>query len=177
MTGDEQFEVLYRKFYWRIVRYYTRAFRLSEEDAKELAQDAFTRIYEAMDEYRGDAQWAFVETTARNAALNKIRAGKTLKRGVKPIELDDPVVGALNEPWTPAPQIDALRRKELREAIAQLPQAQRLCLRLRFQGFAYDEIARALRISLDAVKSRIRDAKRTLRAKLGDAGALPEDNE
>jgi DNA-directed RNA polymerase specialized sigma24 family protein len=43
--------------------------------------------------------------------------------------------------------------------------------------FTYDEIAKFLRISVDAVKSRLRDAKKFLRARLGDGNALPEDEE
>jgi DNA-directed RNA polymerase specialized sigma24 family protein len=43
------------------------------------------------------------------------------------------------------------------------------------EDFSTEEISRALQISIVAVKSRIRDAKRTLRERLGDKGALPED--
>jgi len=55
---------------------------------------------------------------------------------------------------------DALRRKKLHDAIAALPEGQRHAIQLWLDGFQYTEIAHALRVSVDAVKSRLRDAKR-----------------
>ncbi len=179
---DERFKTLYQKYYRRVVRFYVRAFRFAEEDAEELAQEAFLRFYEAMDEYRGDAEWAFFESIARNVAFNKIRWGKTQKRNARTVDIDDPEL-TRNEP--PAPeepdyaerQEAALRRKRLYDAISSLSPAQRECVQLWLDDFKYDEIARALRTSMDAVKSRLRDAKRILRARLGGDAMLPEDEE
>lgn len=180
-SRDERFRSYYQKYFRRIVRFYVRSFRFDEADSEDLAQEAFIRFYEAMDEYRGDAEWAFFEAIARNVAFNRIRSRKTLKRNARTVDLDDPDVRR-NEPGTAAPdyveqQHEALLKKQLRAAIAGLPAGQREAVMLWLEGFKYDEIARALRISMDAVKSRIRDAKRALRARLGDDGVLPEDEE
>ena len=179
---DERFRSYYQKYYWRIVAFYERSFRLSMEDAEELAQDAFVRFYRAMDEYRGDAEWAFFEKIARNVAYNRIRSGKTGKRNMKTVDIDDPDI-ANHEPRAPEGpdyaerQETALQMKRMYDAIAGLPPGQRESVRLWLEGFKYDEIARALRITMDAVKSRIRDAKKLLRERLGDDGALPKDDE
>ena len=176
---DERFRSLYQRHYWRMVRYFMRAFRLSQEDAEELSQEAFLRFYEAMDEYRGDAEWAFFETIAVRVALNRIRSRNTLKRRAMMVDIDDP-----NERFEPAadPEPDYAERQEkavrlrlLHDAIAGLSPAQRQCVQLQLDGFKFHEIARSLRISIDAVKSRLRDARKALRAKLGDDSALPED--
>jgi len=177
---DERFRSLYQKYYRRMVRYYMRAFRLSEEDAEELTQDAFLRFYEAMAEYRGEAEWAFFEVIAQRVALNRIRSRGAAKRKAEVVELDDPEnryePAARPEPDYAEQQEVELRRQALRRAIdEELSQAQRQCVQLWLEGYKYDEIARILRITVDAVKSRLRDAKRLLRARLGDAGALPED--
>jgi len=177
---NDRFKLLYQKYYWRIVRFYVRAFRFSEEDGEELAQEAFIRFYEAMDEYRGDAEWAFFETIARNVAYNRIRGQKTKKRSVRTVDIDDPEVGRHEPPTLAGPDYAereeaASRRKRVYDAIAELPPGQRECLQLWLDDFKYDEIATALRISMDAVKSRLRDAKKLLRARLGDEGTLPED--
>jgi RNA polymerase sigma-70 factor (ECF subfamily) len=176
---DERFRSLYQKHYRRLVRYFMRAFRLSEEDAEELAQEAFLRFYEAMDEYRGDAEWAFFETIAMRLALNRIRSKNTLKRRAITVDIDDPDV---REQPVADPGPDYVERQEtadrlrrLHEAIAELSPGQRQCVQSQLDGFKFHEIARSLRISIDAVKSRLRDARKTLRAKLGDDGALPED--
>ena len=104
-----------------------------------------------------------------------------MKRGaVRPIDLDDPVVKR-NEPAAPAEadyaerQHQEMRLKRMRDAIAQLPPGQRQCIQLQLEDRKYDEIAAILRITVDAVKARLRDARRTLRERLGAEGALPED--
>src|SRR5689334_16009875 len=162
MSNDERFKSLYQKYYRRLVRFYVQAFRFSEEDAEELAQDAFVRFYEALDEYRGDAEWGFFETIARNVAYNKIRAGKTAKRSAHLVDLDAPDFrhdpAAPQGPDYAERQHEALIKKQLRETIDQLPPGQRECLQLWLDGFKYDEIAKFLRVSVDAVKSRLRDA-------------------
>lgn len=176
---DERFQVLYQRYYWRMVRYYVRAFRVSEEDAEDLAQEAFLRFHRSMKDYRGEAEWAFFETIGRNVALNHVRAGRTIKRNGVTVDIDDAdAIG--REPAIAAPDYaereqQALRRKLLHQAIAELPPAQRQCMQLWLDGFQYDEIAKALRTTIDAVKSRLRDAKKHLRARLGPDAALPED--
>ena len=178
---NELFRRLYEKHYRRVIRFYVVVFRLSVQDAEELAQEAFLKFYDAMEEYRGEAEWAFLETTARNLGLNRIRSLTTMKRGaVRPIDLDDPVVKR-NEPAAPAEadyaerQHQEMRLKRMRDAIAQLPPGQRQCIQLQLEDRKYDEIAAILRITVDAVKARLRDARRTLRERLGAEGALPED--
>ncbi len=179
---DERFRSLYQKYYRRVVRFFLVSFHVAEHDAEDLAQEAFTRFYEAMDEYRGDAEWAFFETIARNVAYNRIRATKTQKRNALTVDIDDPEV-TNNQP--PAPETPdyaereaaALRRKQLYDAIDELSPLQRECMLLWLDDFKYDAIAAALRISMDAVKSRLRDAKKILRARLGDDGTLPEDEQ
>jgi RNA polymerase sigma-70 factor, ECF subfamily len=179
MSKYERFKSLYQKYYWRVVRFYVQSFRLSQEDAEDLAQEAFLRFYEAMDEYRGDAEWAFFETIARNVAYNKIRSQKTAKRGAKTVSIDDPDLkhdpAAPDEPDYAERQHDALRKQRLRDAITALTPGQRECVQLRLDDFTYEEIAKILRISVDAVKSRLRDAKKILRERLGDGDDLPED--
>jgi RNA polymerase sigma-70 factor, ECF subfamily len=175
----ELFNTLYGKYYRRMVRMYVYAFRLSEEDAEELAQDAFLRFYDAMDEYRGEAEWAFLEIIARRVAFNRIRGLTTAKRGAKTVGIDDPK--EFTEPAAPAEpdyaerQLEAIRRKQLHEAIGTLSAGQKQCVYLLLDGFKYEEIARTLRITLDAVRSRLRDARRELRSRLGVT--LPEVEE
>jgi RNA polymerase sigma factor (sigma-70 family) len=174
---DERFKSLYQRYYHRIVRFYVRAFRVSEEDAQELTQDAFVRLYEAMDEYRGDAEWAYLEQIARRVGYNRIRAHATGKRNADTVAIDDPNFN--HEP--PAPegpdlaerQQTEIRTRQLHDAIAQLPAGQRQCILLWLKDYSYEEIATALRITDDAVKSRIRDARKLLGKRLGTT--FPED--
>jgi len=163
-----------------MLRFFRQVFRVSEADAQELTQDSFVRFYKAMDEYRGQAEWALLETIARNVGYNKVRAVNTIKRGsVRPESLDDgesfhdAIDKTQKHPIDTMIETESLQR--LREAMTELPSGQRQCLELWLEDLSSEEISRALRISIVAVKSRIRDAKRTLREQLGDEGALPED--
>jgi RNA polymerase sigma factor (sigma-70 family) len=179
-NGNDRFESLYTRYYARMLRFFRQVFRVSEADAQDLTQDSFVRFYRAMDEYRGQAEWALLETIARNVGYNKVRAVNTIKRGsVRPESLDDgeSVHDAIDK--TQRHPIDTMieteRLRRLREAMTELPSGQRQCLQLWLEDFSSEEISRTLRISIVAVKSRIRDAKRTLRERLGEEGALPED--
>ncbi len=59
-------------------------------------------------------------------------------------------------------EAEARRRTELHDAIAALSDGQRHAMQLWLDGFHYTEIANALGVSVDAVKSRLGDAKRHL---------------
>ncbi|HEX7828270.1 MAG TPA: RNA polymerase sigma factor [Thermoanaerobaculia bacterium] len=176
--GDDLFRSLYKRYYQRMRRFFRSVFKVSEEDAEELTQDAFVRFFKAIREYRGDAEWAFLEAIARNVGYNHIRSLSTQRRGsVRPVSLDDPAAGFQAPRALVTDPIDSMiegeRRQRLREAITKLPKGQREALQWWLDGLSYEEIARLLRSSVDAVKSRIRDGKRLLRERLGVAD--PED--
>lgn len=176
--SDDGFEKIYRAYYGRVWRYY-RSCRASDDEAHDLAQDAFKRFYEHKDQVRGDDAWPFLQSVARTVLLNKLRDQKAGKRSGKTVEIDDPEVGELSAPEGPdyaERQEQEMRRRGLHAAIKELPEGQQQCLGLWLGGFKLEEIAKLLGISLDAVKSRLRDARRQLRARLG-ADALPEDEQ
>ena len=179
---SERFDSMYERYRRSIVLFFMRAFHVGEEDAKDLTQETFTRFFQALDEYRGDAKWAYLETVARRVGINHVRSLNTAMRNARTVDIDDPG-NFTSEPAAPEGpdyaerQHQELRLQALRDAIASLPAGQRQCVQLYLKGMKYHEIAKALRISLDAVRSRIRDAKRLLREKLGANGALPEDDE
>lgn len=176
---DELFEKMYRKYYARMYRYFRRC-GVADDEAHDLAQDAFKRVYESMQRYRGDAEWAFLETVALNVLRNWVRARKTQKRNARLVDIDDRDE-VPDEPMAP-PERDyaeqeeqARNRARLHHAIKELSEGQRQALTLWLHGLPYAEIAKALRTTVDAVKSRLRDAKKILSAQLG--GGLPEEEE
>lgn len=167
---DARFADLHNQYYPRLLRFYVRTFRVTENEAAELAQQAFVRLYATLDQYRGEADLALLETIARNVGFNRVRALKSASRKTvvdiadaraKREAREHAVIGNEN-------QSDALRRKQLYDAIAELPQGQRQAVQLWMDGFAYAEISAAISISMDAVKSRLRDAKRFLRSRLDE---------
>jgi len=164
---DLRFTAAYSRHYARVVRYYSRALGVAHEDAIDLAQQAFLRFYEALDHYRGEAEWAFLETVVRNVAYNRVRALKSASRSAQVVNIED--ARAKRQAPTQPPvdhasrEAEALRRKQLHDAIAKLPEGQRHAIQLWLDGFHYSDIAHVLGVSIDTVKSRLRDAKRHLR--------------
>jgi RNA polymerase sigma-70 factor (ECF subfamily) len=175
---DDGFERIYRAYYGRVWRFY-RICRVSDDEAHDYAQDAFKRFYERRDQVRGDDAWPFLQAIARSVLLNKIRDQKAAKRRGAMVDIDNPDVPELPAPEEPdyaEREQHRMRSNWLRSAMEDLPRSQRECLGLWLGGFKLEEIAQRLGISLDAVKSRLRDARRQLRARLG-ADALPEDEQ
>ncbi|HUR79322.1 MAG TPA: RNA polymerase sigma factor [Thermoanaerobaculia bacterium] len=173
---DAQFEAIYRQFYGRVYRFFRKS-GVADSEAHDLAQDAFKRLYEHKDRIRGPEPWPFLKTIARTTLLNYVRARHTSKRNAKIVEIDDPETHD-DLPQTPEPdhaqaQQDALRRESLGSAIRTLSEAQQQVLHLQLEGLSYEEIAAALNISVDAVKSRRRDALRLLRERMrGEPGGF-----
>lgn len=180
MIKDERFETIFRTCYARVWRFF-RANRVSDDESHDLAQNTFKRLLEYKDDIRNEDPWPLLQQIARSVLLNHIRDGKTLKRTMKLVDIDDPDFN--EEPAAPeGPDLaereqSAIQKRRLEEEIEKLPEGQRQAIQLRLKGLEYQEIADVLHITLDAVRSRLRDAKRLLRARLGDGNALPEDDE
>lgn len=168
---DGRFDALYRKHYGRVYRYF-RGAGVADDEAQDLAQETFRKIYEKFEQNRGEGDATFVKTTAKNVLLNRVRDRSAQKRSAPLVFLDDPEltfdVAAPAEPDYADRQEAERRQRQVAAAIEDLTPGQRECLKLRMEGLQYNEIAKKLAISEDAVKSRLRDALRFLRAQLGE---------
>jgi len=165
---EARFEAAFKSYYARILQYF-RTNRTDDDEAHDLSQDTFKRFYERMDyQLRNEDLWPFLATIAKTVLLNRVRARQTQQRSATVVEIDDPKL-FLAEPAAPAKpdyadrQAEEAKRERVRKAMASLPPGQRESLRLWIEGFQYNEIAQILGISMDGVKSRLRDAKRFLR--------------
>jgi RNA polymerase sigma-70 factor (ECF subfamily) len=168
---DSRFESLFQRYFKRVVSFLLHL-GFSLDDARDLAQETFLRVYRNMDAYRGEAEWTFLRTAAHNLAKNRFRDDSTLKRKVTKVAIED-----VADPSDPAPPADValvmreetvLFRKRYAIAVAALPEGAKECFLLREQGYSYEEMAAILSIPVNSVKSRLHDAKRKLRAELGE---------
>lgn len=168
---EARFERLYRKYFGRVYRFFHQS-GIADDEAQDLAQQTFMRIYERFASYRGESEWNFIKTTARNVMLNWVRAGKTQKRAADLVQIDDPELAidppAPDEPDYAEREHAELQRKTVARAVADLTHVQREALRLWILGFKYKQIADVLRTTEESVKSRLRDAKKFLRTRLGE---------
>ena len=134
------------RLYWHI-----RSLVCSHEDADDVLQDCFVKIWKALPGFRGDSElftWAW--RIATNEALNflhkqKVRAALSLESLRTTLEnrIDD-------DPWFDG---DALQR-DLAKAIVSLPEKQRLVFQMRYyEDLSYEQISEITGTSVGALKA------------------------
>ncbi len=179
MKRADEFERLYRTYFGRVCKLFVRE-GVPDDVARDLAQDVFMRFYQRMDQFRREAEWTYLRAIARNHLMDYLRMQHASKRGGVTVSLDAaPGLVANVSDLTPDPidQMSSLRRAEqLQAAIEELPKGMRTVVLMFLEGLTYHEIATLARISPDAVKSRLRDARRRLREQLA-TDAREEDEE
>src|SRR5438105_4731314 len=141
------------------------------QEAEDLAQDVFLRLYRNRRRYQPRASFAtWIYHIARNVARNAIRSRRrrpcmSLGHLAYP-EHDEAMMDCLWEPSQEAPS-RPLEREEVanvvRAAIAGLAYRQRTALELQFQDCSYSEIAAELRMTPKAAKSLLYRARLQLR--------------
>jgi len=145
----------------------TYHFTLKREDAEELSQEVFLKIFENLHRYDGSFPLiAWIVSLARNLCIDRYRRLKREKsfRFVQ----DDAVAPMLTSGDDPAAQaIQKERTKMLFAAIAEIPDDLAEILILRdLDGLAYEEIGQALQLPDGTVKSRLFRARAEVAKKI-----------
>ena len=143
------------------------------EEALDVSQDVFLKIYCKMDTFRGDSSLkTWIYSIAVHRAVNRIRWWSRLRRrGTVSLEEhlsrkpEDHSMSLKSGDQSPE---EALICKEESEQITQwlqeLPLPQRVAVILRdIEGLSYEEIAESLKVSLGTVKSRIARGRELLK--------------
>jgi len=147
--------------------------------AEEVTQDVFIKVWEKGETYHpGQGRvGAWLASLARNRSIDIYRSRKVRPEGNL---VGFPVEEALDLPDDANVEaaVEAQdRRRQLHQALAQLPDAQRLALSYAFfKGYSHGEIAEVLKEPLGTIKTRIRLAMQKLRELLGEELSLPEEN-
>ncbi len=143
----------------------------NHEDATEVAQDAFVRIYRGINEFRGECEFTtWLHQIVVNLARNKHRWWKRRARE-KTVPMDDPSALPLAGTTDP-PDVEAAKAEFVETISAkmeELPRRYRAVLVLRnVENMSYDKIAVALDCSVGTVKSRIARARDQLRVMMSE---------
>jgi len=175
-SGDEAaFAEIVSRYKSPITNYLYR-FLNDYEEAVDLAQETFVRVYFALDRYH--TQFAFstyIYRIATNLAISEIRRRKRRRllslTGLYQTEEDrDTEFQPPDE--RPRPDANLLEDEKSRmigRAIAALPEKYRVAVILRdIQGRAYEEIAEIMELGLGTTKSRISRGRGLLKEKLQD---------
>lgn len=157
ISGNRQaFTELYLRFRGRVFSYCLRMLG-SAEEAEDLYQEVFIRVYERSHQFAEDKSlsgWIF--TIAHNLCLNRIRDRK-------PTEGLDDVYGLAS----PEQDFGEDWQARIQWALDQVPAENREpFLLFEYQGLTYLEIADVLKLTIPAVKSRIYRTREQLRTLL-----------
>jgi RNA polymerase sigma-70 factor (ECF subfamily) len=176
-TGDQ------RAFREIVDRHQRRAFAIAlalvrdEQDAREVVQEAFLRVYRGLDSFHGGSSFfTWLYRIVTNLAIDLIR-----KPARRDAELDES--REIDEAHIPllaridgADPLDVVRRREIggriQQALDALPPYHRGVIVMReIEGLSYEEMAQAMNVSKGTIMSRLFHARQKLQRALADCYA------
>ena len=155
---------------------YALAYRVigREEDARDVAQEAFLRAFRALSGFKGQAKFSsWLYRITLNLCRDWIRRERRTPLAQAPEGVD---LIELASESAPSESIeDLISRKELGRAVAKalstLPDEQRTAIILKeYHGLTFQEIADLLDCPLSTVKTRLYQGLSVVRKQLKDAG-------
>ncbi|MDI6767928.1 MAG: sigma-70 family RNA polymerase sigma factor [Bacteroidota bacterium] len=179
--GDHQaFAQIVRKYEDMVFSFAFKVCR-NKEKASETLQDTFVNVYRKLDQF--DQRSKFTTWLYSIVANNCLMKNRRTKLDVASVSLDEMLslhndhethpshTHSIHE-WRSTP-IDKVMNKELKElldgAIQKLPMEYRIVFTLRdIEGQSAEETAKILKLSVPAVKSRLRRARIFLREHLNE---------
>ncbi len=172
--GDEAaFGEIMRRYRSPITNYIYR-FLNDYEEAVDLAQETFVRVYFALERYHTEYAFStYIYRIATNLAISEIRKRKRRKlisltglfqfAGEEAQDFNPPDEKTLPDENL----IESEQSRTIAKAIATLPEKYRAPIVLRdVEGKSYEEVAQIMQLGLGTTKSRISRARKLLREKL-----------
>jgi RNA polymerase sigma-70 factor (ECF subfamily) len=166
------YDDLIRRFEKKV---YNFAYRLcgNYDEANDIASDTFVRVYNALQNFRGDSSfitWLFRITTNVYLDERKRQRARPHQSLEEMIELEETTVVRQIEDPSPTPEQRMEKRERgdlLQDAISSLPDYQRMMIVMyHTENRSYEEIAEILDLPIGTVKSRLNRARLQLREKL-----------
>lgn len=150
-TREAAFTSLLEKYQQRIY-WHVRRYVLDHEDADDLVQEIFIKVWKNLSKFRADAQlFTWLYRIATNECITFLKK----KKAQQHISLEDESSAYLTDTLTESPYFngDAAQRK-LQEALLTLPDKQRLVFNMKyFDDLKYEEISEILGTSVGALKA------------------------
>ena len=146
----------------------------SDEDARDLAQEAFLKAYRALGSFRREARFS---SWLYQIALNLCRDRLRRRRGKTFVSLEETAIAERSKSPEPSVQ-EQLETRDLARLVAReiedLPAEQREVIVLKeYQGLTFAEIADVLGVPLSTVKTRLYRGLNQLRRGFERRGVEP----
>jgi RNA polymerase sigma-70 factor (ECF subfamily) len=135
------------------------------DDAQDVAQEAFVRVYQSIGTFRGDAVFStWLYKIVMNLSLNRIRQRKS--KAHREVELTDRMIDATPDRQAPAEEQQEMRLR-LERALHELPTLQRATVILRhINGLSTKQVSGILAVSEGTVKTHLFRGLKRMRAVL-----------
>jgi RNA polymerase sigma-70 factor (ECF subfamily) len=167
-----------------VERHQRRAFAIAlglvrdENDARELVQDAFLRVYKGLASFQGGSSFfTWLYRIVHNLAIDLMRKpgrrdAELAERTTIDEDTDFPLVARIDG----ADPLDVVRRREIagriQVALDALPPYHRGVILMReVEGMSYEEMAQAMGVSKGTIMSRLFHARQKLQRALADCYA------
>ena len=166
-TRNYAFNLLVRQYQQKIY-WHVRKMVIDHDDADDLVQETFIKVWNSLEQFRGDSQlYTWIYRIATNECLNFL--SKKRRRFFLPI---GDVEGELMEKLesnsdfvTSGGELSGEQvQMKLQKALLKLPDKQRLVFNMKyFDDMKYDEIAEITALPLGTVKNRLFRAREIMR--------------
>jgi RNA polymerase sigma-70 factor, ECF subfamily len=170
------FEQLVRAYDQNVLRMALNLLR-SQEDARDIYQEAFLRVYRNLPKFRFDCSFStWLYRIVANLCLDQIRRRKVRKEEGPSIETTDGAVDRLEQVQEARAEVDPQRRlvsaqvnSRIQEVLEQLTPRERVVFEMRhYQGMRLRAIGEALGVTEEAAKNCLFRATQKMRTALGD---------
>jgi RNA polymerase sigma-70 factor, ECF subfamily len=167
-----------------VERHQRRAFAIAlglvrdENDARELVQDAFLRVYKSLGSFQGGSSFfTWLYRIITNLSIDLIRKPGRQTTDLKEAQLELDESSDFDLPFLSrfdgADPADVVRRGEIAErlriALDALPTYHRAVIVMReMEGLSYEEMAQAMGVSKGTIMSRLFHARQKLQRALAD---------
>ena len=153
---ETAFNELVDRYFSSTYGFFTK-FTNSKEEAEDLAQDVFIKMYKALKKFRFESEF---KTYLYRANINMSNTYLRRNKWKNMLHLDQ-----ISEPeYIDTTNEDKWKRKELWDAIARLPKIQRMVVTMRTtENLPYKEIAKIMNISENSAKVNYHHAVESLK--------------
>lgn len=147
------------RLYWHI-----RRFTCSHDDADDILQDVYVKIWKSLPGFREDSKlFTWIWKIATNETLNYLRRQK-VRTLISFENLTEKFISKIDDD----PSFDGNKlQRELQKAMQRLPEKQRLVFSMRyFEEMKYEEISQILGTSVGALKASYHHAYTKIKTEL-----------
>ncbi|MFA6736958.1 MAG: RNA polymerase sigma factor [Saccharofermentanales bacterium] len=162
--NDAAFKTLMERYQLQVFRT-VMGFLHTKEDAEDVTQEVFIRIYQSLNTFQGGSEFStWLYRITINMSLNFLRSNRK-KRMLQSLEA---LFTLRSEEKNPLEELESAERdRRIRKAIDSLPERQRMAFILsRYQELPQKKIAAVMNRSEGAVEQLLQRAKENLQKKL-----------